>query len=54
MIHAENGNKTRGEGWGGALTRNLGRGVRPTQGNPDLVQDTKMQILLPSLRESES
>ena len=26
---------------GGVLSRNLGRGVRPTQRNPDPVQDTK-------------
>ena len=26
---------------GSVLNRNLGRGVRPTQWNPDLVQDTK-------------
>ena len=30
-----------GGGGGGVLNRNLGRGVRPTQQNPDPVQDTK-------------
>ena len=38
---------------GGVLNRNLGRGVRPTQRNPDtLFKTQKMWILLPCLRES--
>ena len=31
-----------GGGGGGVLNRNLGMGVRPTQRNPDPVQDTKL------------
>ena len=33
--------QTTGKGAGDVLNRNLGRGVRPTQQNPDPVQDTK-------------
>ena len=40
------------DGGRGVLKRNLARWVRPTQRNPDPVQDTKMNILLPCLRES--
>ena len=39
-------------GGGGEFNRHLGRGVRPTQRNPDLFKTQRCRFLLPCLRES--